>query len=166
MSYDFNADEIFQIAEQIERNGAMFYRKMADSVSDANTKKELLNLESMENDHEKTFSSLRANLSAQEHKQTIFDPEGETALYLQALSDIRVFDKQAENDFVVPTGLSEEEKTRIIFREAINLEKESIVFYLGMKELVPEALGKKRINEIIREEMGHIRLLSSKLLSL
>ncbi|HOP47463.1 MAG TPA: ferritin family protein [Desulfobacteraceae bacterium] len=163
MSYDFNADEIFQIAEQIERNGATFYRKMSESVSDEQMKKELLNLESMEKEHEKTFSSLRANLSAQERKQTVFDPEGEAALYLQALSDIRVFDKQAEKDFVIPSGSSEEEIIRKIFREAINLEKESIVFYIGMKELVPEALGKKRIDEIIKEEMGHIRLLSTKL---
>lgn len=163
MSYDFNADEIFQIAEQIERNGAMFYRKMAGTISDENIKKELQNLEAMENDHEKTFSSLRANLSAKERKQTTFDPEDETALYLKALSDIRVFDKQAEKDFVVPAGSSEEEITRKIFREAINLEKESIVFYIGIKELVPEALGKKKIDEIIKEEMGHIRLLSSKL---
>ncbi len=28
MSYDFNADEIFEMAEQIEKNGAAFYRKM------------------------------------------------------------------------------------------------------------------------------------------
>ena len=26
MSYDFNADEVFEMAEQMERNGAKFYR--------------------------------------------------------------------------------------------------------------------------------------------
>ena len=34
MSYDFNADEIFEIAEQIERNGAKFYRNAAESIAD------------------------------------------------------------------------------------------------------------------------------------
>jgi len=29
-----------------------------------------------------------------------------------------------------------------------------------MKELVPENLGKNKIDKIIKEEMGHIRLLS------
>jgi rubrerythrin len=37
------------------------------------------------------------------------------------------------------------------------------VFYLGMKEAVPEQLGRKRLDEIIKEEMGHIRLLSKEL---
>ena len=48
---------------------------------------------------------------------------------------------------------------------AIDLEKESIVFYQGMKEFVPESLGKNKINDIIKEEMKHIRILSNKLVS-
>ena len=38
MSYEFNADEVFEIAEQIERNGAKFYRTAAKNVSDVNNK--------------------------------------------------------------------------------------------------------------------------------
>ena len=30
MGIDFNADEVFEIAEQIERNGAKFYRNVAE----------------------------------------------------------------------------------------------------------------------------------------
>jgi len=51
-------------------------------------------------------------------------------------------------------------------KAAITAEKDSIVFYLGMKEAVPENLGKGRIEKIIKEEMGHIKFLSSKLISL
>jgi len=43
---------------------------------------------------------------------------------------------------------------------AIGLEKDSIVFYLGMKDAVPERLGRSRIDDIIREEMSHVYLLS------
>ena len=39
MSYDFNADEVFEIAEQIERNGAKFYRTSAENIADTNKKK-------------------------------------------------------------------------------------------------------------------------------
>jgi hypothetical protein len=35
MSFEFNADEILEMAEQIERNGARFYRKAAELVKDA-----------------------------------------------------------------------------------------------------------------------------------
>jgi rubrerythrin len=53
-----------------------------------------------------------------------------------------------------------------ILKEAIIAEKDSIVFYLGMKEFVPEKLGKDKIEQIIKEEMGHIKLLSNHLTSL
>jgi len=53
-----------------------------------------------------------------------------------------------------------------ILKEAILAEKDSIVFYLGMKEMVPENLGETKIDAIIKEEMAHIKLLSGKLVAL
>ena len=52
---------------------------------------------------------------------------------------------------------------RQVLHTAIGLERDSIVFYLGMKELVPENFGKDKIDGIIKEEMGHIKLLSNRL---
>ncbi len=148
----------------MKKNGAKFYRRMAENVSDISIRQLFLDLAAMEDEHEKTFASMRKDLSDQERKPTVFDPEGEAALYLQALADLRVFDEERKEDFVLPEDLPEGEKTRKILRVAIGLEKESIAFYLGMKELVPENLGKNQIDGIIKKEMGHIRLLSNRLL--
>lgn len=156
MSYDFNADEIFEMAEQIERNGASFYRKAAESIDDPSGKKLLLDFAAMEDKHEKTFADLRKGLSEKEKTATVFDPEGEAALYLRALADTRVF-------FEKKIDTSSMEK---ILMEAILAEKDSIVFYLGMKEMVPENFGKIKIDAIIKEEMTHIKLLSGKLVAL
>jgi rubrerythrin len=155
MSYDFNADEIFEMAEQIERNGALFYRKAAESIADPAEKRLLLDLAEMEDEHEKTFADLRKGLSEKEKTATVFDPEGEAALYLRALADTRVFFEKK----IDPSSMEE------ILKEAILAEKDSIVFYLGMKEIVPENAGKTKIDAIIKEEMGHIKLLSSKLVA-
>ena len=54
---------------------------------------------------------------------------------------------------------------REILKAAILAEKDSIVFYLGMKDLVPDKLGKDKLDEIIKEEMGHIRILSKELIA-
>ena len=156
MSYDFNADDIFEIAEQLERNGAAFYRDAAASVDDSSVKEFLLEFAAMEDEHEKTFVNLRKELTAAEKASTVFDPNNESALYLKALADTRVFFKK-EIDTSTIEG---------IFKAAITAEKDSIVFYLGMKDLVPEALGKKRMDDIIKEEMGHIKILSQKLAAL
>ena len=53
-----------------------------------------------------------------------------------------------------------------ILKAAILAEKDSIAFYLGMKEMVPEKFGKTKIDAIIKEEMGHIKLLSYRLVAL
>jgi rubrerythrin len=155
MSYDFNADEIFEMAEQMERNGAKFYRDAAETAADSANKELLTGLSKMEEAHQKMFKSLRAELTAAEKASTVFDPSGEAALYLRALVDSRVFFKKE----IDVTSMVE------ILKSAIEAEKDSIVFYLGMKEGVPQNLGKDRIEAIIKEEMGHIRLLSKELVA-
>ncbi|RKX37730.1 MAG: rubrerythrin, partial [Thermotogae bacterium] len=51
---------------------------------------------------------------------------------------------------------------------AIELEKDSVIYYyhMGIKQVVPESLGKEKVDSIIEEEMSHITLLNSKLPSL
>jgi rubrerythrin len=153
MSYDFNADDVFEMAEQMERNGGAFYRKAAESTKDSENRAFLLELAAMEDQHEKIFQTMRSELSAKEKQSTVFDPQGEAGQYLRALADTRVF---FEKEMDVSS-------MRQILKSAIEAEKDSIVFYLGMKEAVPENLGQGRIDHIIREEMGHVRLLSRKL---
>lgn len=153
MALDFNADEIFEMAEQIERNGAIFYRKAAKNVS-GDEKDFLLELAKMEDDHEVTFKALRKELTGKEKETTTFDPNDEASQYLKALADTRVFFEKDIN----PTAMKE------ILKAAIGAEKDSIVFYLGMKDLVPGKLGKDKIDNIIKEEMSHIKLLSSRLI--
>lgn len=156
MRYDFNADEIFEMAEQMERNGEKFYKSAAATIDDPAHKKLLMELAAMEVDHEKTFKAMRSELKAAEKSATVFDPEGEAALYLRALVDTRVF-------FEKKVDVSSMET---ILKAAIEAEKDSIVFYLGMKNAVPEKFGQDKIEGIIKEEMGHIRLLSRELAQL
>ena len=153
MSYDFNADDGLEIAEQLEKIGGKFYRTAADATSDAANTEFLLELAAMEDQHELTFKAMRAELSAKEKESTVFDPDGEAAMYLRALADTRVF---FEKEIDVTS-------MRAILKSAITAEKDSIVFYLGIKEAVDESLGQGRIDHIIKEEMGHIKLLSGKL---
>jgi rubrerythrin len=94
MSYDFNADEIFEMAEQMERNGAKFYRDAAENAADSANKELLTGLSKMEEAHEKLFKSMRTELTAAEKASTVFDPSGEASLYLRALVDSRVFFKK------------------------------------------------------------------------
>ncbi len=159
MSIDFNADEIFEMAIQIEKNGERFYRLAAEGTLDPAVRKMLVELAAKEDEHQRVFLSMKEDLSASDRQATTFDPQGEAAAYLRAMADGRVFDLRTD-----PAGFFRHHRTiEDILREAIGIEKDSIVFYLGMKEMVPDQLGKDKIDHIIREEMRHIATLSEEL---
>jgi rubrerythrin len=156
MSHAFSATEIFEMAEQIERNGASFYRGSADSVNDEEAQEFLLDLAEMEDNHLKTFTNMREQLSGKEKETPSFDPNNEVNLYLGTLADTKVF---FEKDIDTST-------LRGIYKAAILAEKDSIAFYIGLKELVPEYLGRDKLDDIIKEEMKHIKILNEKLIDL
>lgn len=161
MGVQFSADEIFEMAEQIERNGAKFYRKAADGVNDESEANILLDLAFMEDEHEEAFAAMRKDLSEEEIEAAIFDPQGEAALYLQAFADGHVFDVKSDPS----EKLTGKETIEEILRIAIGLEKDSIVFYLGIRDAVKKQRSKNKVDELIKEEMSHISGLSKQISS-
>jgi rubrerythrin len=159
MSILFSADEILRVAEQIERNGARFYRRASHGFTDARARQLLLDIAAMEDQHEKVFAAMREELLQQEREPRVPDPYGEAILYVQGMADGHVFDVRKDPS----ERLTGKETMEDILRTAIGLEKDSIVFYLGIKEMVPERLSKQRIDDIIKEEMGHIAVLSKEM---
>jgi len=166
MAFDFSIYEIFEIAEEIEKDGARFYLNMADQVLDIDIRNQFYHLAEMEAQHAKVFVSMRAGLAELDMQTPVFDPDGELSQYLKTLAELRILDEETREDFMDSETLSDDEKIEYIFRTAIGIEKASIAFYVGMKDLVPENLGKKRIDDIIKEEMKHIRFLAKKLVDI
>jgi rubrerythrin len=162
MSTTFSADEVLEMAEQIERNGSRFYRRASQGFTDSRARELLLDLAIAEDEHQKVFAAMRADLSPQEREPTVPDPYGEAVWYLRGMADGTLFDVKADPS----ERLTGKETTEEILRTAIGLEKDGIVFYLGIKGMVPERLGRDRIDAIIDQEMGHIAALSKQLASL
>jgi rubrerythrin len=151
MGMPFNADEVFEMAEQIERNGAKFYREVAAKASDQPMKEMFLNLASMEDGHLRTFQQMRQGLSDQEKGGTVFDPDNEAALYLQAMADMKGFEGM-KSPTVKLTG---KESMEELFEIAIEAEKNSVLFYVGLKGMVATRAGTDKVEAIIREEVSH-----------
>ena len=59
--------------------------------------------------------------------------------------------------------LTGQETLEEILHTAIQLEQDSILFYLGIRDSVSETAGKKKVDTIITEEMGHISTLRRQL---
>jgi len=66
-----------------------------------------------------------------------------------------------------PAGLlSGTETVEDIYRMALDREKDSVVFYLGLKDAVPKSWGRERVDAVIREEMKHIAVVNTYLTEL
>jgi rubrerythrin len=158
MADTFNVDEVFEIACQIERNGAEFYRRAAEFASDAAVKELLSSLSAMESEHEQRFAELRDELGSSREALALQESE-EAALYLKAIAGGYVFKRGSD-----PAGeLTGTESLEEILGTAIGLEKDSVVFYVGIKEAVPPHLGRDRVEAILKEEMIHVSMLSEQL---
>ncbi len=159
MSIRFSADEIFEMAEEIERNGAKFYRKAAEGAADNETRRYLLDMAAMEDGHLQTFTEMREQLSDAEREVVTFDPENEAALYLDAMADSH----GTEGKKSVTEELTGDESIAEIVSIAIGAEKDSVVFYSGLKSLVTDAAGRDKVEKIIAEELSHLASLTNKL---
>ena len=156
MAYDFNAAEVFDMAVRIEENGAAFYRKAADLQQNEDDKVFLNTLAKMEDRHKISFEEMKKVLSEGEQADTVFDPNDELSMYLNAMADAH----GGEGDPDVLELITGKETMEEIVQIAIGLEKKSILFYVGIEDLVPDKLGREKIDEIIREEKKHIAQLN------
>jgi rubrerythrin len=157
MPYALNADEVFEMAEQMERNGAQFYRRAAGVASDDASRKLLTDLAVMEDDHEKVFSAIRANLlSPADREPTVYDPEDVNQQYLWAWADRNVFQLDVDPFETLVGALTIDN----LLIAAIGREKDSIVFYEGLKGWLKKEADRDKLQAIIQEEMGHIALLA------
>lgn len=151
----FNVAEILEIAQQIERNGQTFYTRAAEGARSEQQQRLLENLASMEREHERTFGAMQSRLGSAARDGSEMDPQ--VASYLRAIVEGKVFSTQPDLEALSGAGIVS------ILKTAIELEKDSIVFYLGVEQLVMNAHDVKTIDEIIREELGHVAILSDTL---
>jgi rubrerythrin len=159
MVVQFNAFEMFEIAEKIERNGAKFYRRAAELFDDSSTANMLLQLSEWETAHEQLFADMRSELSAQGPEFRTFELENNVVFDAQSMAGLAVFGNRMDPS----EELTGKESIADVFKLALEKEKDSIVFYTGLRSFISAEAGQDKIGDIIREEMRHIRILNQAL---
>lgn len=152
---EMNPEEILEIACQIERNGAAFYRDAAERVKDPASKKLLLELADFENQHIGLFDDMRAEADVLE--KLLGDSGGDASKYLQALAGGHIFSEAENPTSRIRADMSPQE----IFKVAIELEISAVVFYQGIREVLTEDEQKSKLDALIKEEMRHVTILSN-----
>ncbi|MBW1895446.1 MAG: ferritin family protein [Deltaproteobacteria bacterium] len=155
MSITYNAEEIYDIGIQIETNGWAFYQAAAESAEEEDVKKLLTDLAHWEKAHIDLFKELKKQIPSDLQTDPSLDLDQQQLLYLKAAADTHIFTKNAD-----PVALAKTCKGPMdVLRVAMDFEKDSVVLYAAMKDLVPESLGKDNIDKLIQEEISHISMI-------
>jgi len=151
MSISFSGSELINIAIGIEGRGLAFYESMADETKDANAADVFRYLADMEREHLQTFQGMLAEAD----KFQFSEAAGEYAVYLKALVDSAVF----SDELIAAKMAREAESDTAALDLAIGAEKDSILFYYEMREIMPQR-AQPTVNKIIAEEKSHLRQLT------
>jgi rubrerythrin len=152
MSIAFSGGELIDIAIGIEKQGIVFYDVMARSTKQLIARDLFIHLAEAERVHAETF---RGMLDTIEKYTPLEDQLREYGDYLQALVNNAVFtDEMATSELATHID-SEIEAVDI----GISAEKDSILFYYYMKEILPPA-GRTILEKILNEEKSHLSQLN------
>ena len=158
MSIQFNAETIFEIGIQIEKNGRAFYLEAAKKSVDQTIATFFTELADWEKGHILLFETLKAELPDAMRDDMLFDPENEMVAYLQAAADSHVFAASIDAAKLVAQCRTPAEALDL----ALRFEKDSVVYYTTMKQVVADHRGKDKIETLIQEELNHIVILNKK----
>jgi rubrerythrin len=152
---EFSINEIIELAVEIEKSGYAFYdsalkRKDLDSKGC-----ELLSkLRDQERQHEITFTKLHSEedlelLNLGNEQETVND-------YLRAIINYRIFNTPSAAIKTVEDAKDEME----LIESAINFEKDTLLYFQGIKDIIRDSKAKEVLEKIIKEEISHILWLS------
>lgn len=152
MSVTFSGSELINVAIGIERRGIAFYDIMSRSTKNALARDIFQYLADMERQHVQIFQGMLGEADKYRLPETY---AGEYATYLQALVDSAVFTNDMATSEMAARADSDIEAMEL----AVGAEKDSILFYYEMKDIMPQR-AQETVNKIITEEKSHLRQLS------
>ena len=147
----FAGSEILELGIQIEKNGQDFYNTLSGQTKNDKAKELFVFLAGEEARHIQAFQKIL-------EKTTKYEPAGldadEYYAYMNALASEHVFTQKDKGAEIARGIKSDSEAVRM----GIGFEEDSIVFYRGIKKIVPE-YDQKVVDELIAQEEGHLQQL-------
>ena len=150
MSVIFSGSELLQAAVGIERNGAAFYQALADRDNSVRAIYEHLAVKEMK--HQKTFQAMLDKVGGYQPPE---DYAEDYQLYMKSLVDSAVFTDVAQARQRAAEAASDSQALDI----GIQAEKDSILFYTEMQNLVKPA-DRQIMTNIIAQEREHLNQLT------
>jgi rubrerythrin len=145
----FTIGDIIDMAVQIEQNGEKLYRDAAEKADDPRLASTLQWLADEEVNHAEKFSKMKEGF-----EETVADPSIQDmgkGLLRRSLGD-KAFSLE-------DIDLSSLDQVETLLEWAIEFEQDTILFYEMIRTFLKDKGTRKFVDEIIEEELGHIRTL-------
>jgi rubrerythrin len=150
----FNVSEVVGMAVEIEKRGEAFYLEMAERAKDRKVRETLAFLAGEEAKHRRVFGQILSTLGPP--GLPAGSSESEYWEYVNDLIDSHfLFDSEASRRALAAAATDQE-----AVHLAMGFEKESILFFLEMKGLVP-AEHARAVDACLQEERRHLRKLAA-----
>lgn len=149
MASFFRANEIANIAVEIEKKGRQFYLRLEEAAKTPETRELFHYLAVEETKHQKIFQDLADRLGDIELPAWATDDE--YGSYIQGLVESHAL----FSDESVEKQLSALEDEKDAIRMAMNFEKDTLLFFVEMETFVPES-EKAAVKECAQEEKLHL----------
>jgi len=150
------AADVVDLAMQLEQNGEAFYRAAATKAASPKIRSLFEDLAEQEVQHYEVFAKMRQGAR---HKALMSDDEWEWYLsYLNNTVDSALF-RGPDKALAAAHDVTDEKEA---IRLAIGFEKETLLFFYDLRELLSVA-DQTFVTEIVNQEKGHIRRLAGML---
>ena len=149
----FSGSELVNIAIGIEKSGLAFYQSLVTAGKSVTARDVFKYLADKEEEHLKTFQGMLDTLAEYRPPEVYAE---EYNLYLKALVDGAVFTDAKVSREMAEKTTSDAEAIKV----GLEAEKDSILFYSVMRNLVPER-SRELVDRIIEEEKSHVVELSN-----
>ena len=147
----YSVNEIIEMAVSIEKNGYAFYHEATKRKDiDDKSREFIAFLRDQELNHEKTFLNLRDDADIQVLE---LSPDWEmVSAYLTSIVDGRLF--HSEHSAI---KLATEAKDLMeIVDNAITFEKDTLLYFHAINDIISNPKAKDALRRIINEEVSHV----------
>jgi rubrerythrin len=148
-------DEVVEIAIRLEEDGEAFYHAAAEKASTRGVKALFEELATQEQFHRRAFQQMGRGTV-----EVALSPEewDEFRAYTDALLQQSLFARPG----AALSQATEAHDEQMVLKDALNFEKETLLFFHELREAVGGA-GVQTVSRIIQEERQHIQRLSAML---
>ena len=150
MCEKIDAVEVFRIGEKVERDGALFYQRAAQLFDEGDVKAEFIKLADWELGHERQFALMRERLGREG-----YEVKSTGGSEYRVLAGLNVFAIGADPAARLHAGITTEE----VVKTAVCIERDTIVYYEGLKNFAMGDIVRDNLNVIISEEKQHVEIL-------